>query len=170
MGGSLGLRIYDVPASQGVYTLIIRMRRPEEIRVGRLGSKVFPEGYYSYTGSAFGRGAFNLNGRVRRHLRQKESMRWHIDYLLSGKSAEIEAVVFSELNANRECKVSKSIGLLSGVEVIMTRFGSSDCRFGCRSHLLYFAEKALSRVIKSVFRVYEEIGLKPHTLILKRTP
>jgi len=164
------LRICDVPASRGVYTLIIRMRRSEEIMVGRLGSRVFPEGYYSYTGSAYGRGAFNLNGRVKRHLEQKESMRWHIDYLLSTKSAEIEAVVFSEADINRECKVSQSIGLLSGVEVIMTRFGSSDCRFGCRSHLLYFAEKDLSRVAKSIFRVYEEIDLKPHTLILKRTP
>jgi len=164
------LRIRDVPASRGVYTLIIRMRRPEEIRIGRLGSKVFPEGYYSYTGSAYGRGAFNLNGRVKHHLEQKESMRWHIDYLLSVKSAEIEAVVFSEADVNRECEVSQSIGLLSGVEVIMTGFGSSDCRFGCRSHLFFFREKSLSRVVKSVFRVYEEVGLKPRTLILKRTP
>ena len=164
------MKICDVPASRGVYTLIIRMRRPEEIRIGRLGSKVFPEGYFSYTGSAYGRGAFNLNGRVRHHLEPKGSMRWHIDYLLSTKSTEIEALVFSESDANRECTVSQNIGLLSGVGVIMTGFGSSDCMFGCRSHLLYFSEKALRRVVKNVFRVYEEIGLKPRTLILKRTP
>jgi len=164
------LRICDVPALRGVYTLIIRIGRPEEIRVGRLGSRVFPEGYYSYTGSAYGRGAFDLNGRVRRHLGPKKSMRWHIDYLLSAKSVKIEAVVFSKADVNRECEVSQCIGLLSGVELIMTGFGSSDCRFGCRSHLSFFREKASPRVVKSVFRVYEEIGLKPRTLILKRTP
>ena len=164
------MRICYVPASRGVYTLIIRMRRQEEIMVGRMGSKVFPEGYYSYTGSAYGRGAFNLNGRVRRHLGPKESMRWHIDYLLSAKSAEIEAVVFSESDVNRECEVSQRIGLLSGIEVVMTGFGSSDCRFRCKSHLFFFREKAWSRVVKSVFRVYKEIGLKPRTLISKRTP
>jgi len=164
------LRISDVPASRGVYTLIIRMRRPEEIKVGQLGSKVFPDGYYSYTGSACGRGAFNLNGRVRRHLGPKESIRWHIDYLLSAKSAEIEAVVFSESDVNRECEASQRIGSLSGIEVIMTRFGSSDCRFECRSHLSFFREKASLRVIKSILRVYEEIGLKPRALISKRTP
>lgn len=163
----MGLRGDEVPAAPGVYTLIIRLRRAEKIRVGRLGSKVFPEGHYSYTGSAVGRGAFNLDGRVKHHLKPKKFMRWHIDYLLGSKNAEIDAVVFSETDVNRECEVSKSIGSLSGTEVIMTGFGSSDCEMGCKSHLYYFREKALPRVVKNVFQIYEKIGLKPCVLTLE---
>ena len=163
----MGLRDHDVPAAPGVYTLIIRLRWAEKIRVGRLGSKVFPEGHYSYTGSAVGRGAFNLDGRVKHHLGSKKFMRWHIDYLLGSKNAEIDAVVFSETDVNRECEVSQSIGALSGVEVIMKGFGSSDCKMRCKSHLYYFRKKALPRVVKSVFQIYEKRGLKPCVLMLE---
>jgi len=163
------LREDKVPTAPGVYTLIIRLRRTEKIRVGRLGSKIFPEGHYSYTGSAVSRGSFNLNRRVRRHFKSKKSMRWHIDYLLGSKNSEIDAVVFGETYVNRECDVSQSIGSLSGVEVVMKGFGSSDCKMGCKSHLNYFRGEALPRVVKSVFRIYEKRGLKPYVLMLENT-
>ena len=160
-----------VPNSPGVYTLIIRLKKAEKIRVGQLGSRFFPEGHYSYTGSAVGRKAFNLGMRVNYHLKPKNSTRWHIDYLTRSKNTEIEAVVFSETDINRECEVSQSIGLLSEVEVIMEGFGSSDCKMKCKSHLHHFCiEASLPKIVKSVYRIYEKNGLKPYALMLKNTP
>lgn len=50
----------------GTYVLVIRLREPQEISVGRLGVFPFHHGYYVYIGSAFGPGG--LKARIRRHL------------------------------------------------------------------------------------------------------
>lgn len=46
--------------SLGIYTLIIHTSEMVKIRVGKLGLIDFPVGYYTYTGSALGRGALSL--------------------------------------------------------------------------------------------------------------
>jgi ribosomal protein S18 acetylase RimI-like enzyme len=68
--------------------------------------------------------------RIRRHLDTGKRQRWHIDYLLGTRGVHIENVASF---ARPEC-------LLNGVTaggVIVARFGASDCRSGCGSHLKY---------------------------------
>lgn len=66
------------PAASGgwLYTLSLALPRRRRIRVGALGTFVFPAGRYLYTGSAR-RGAA---ARIARHARRDKRLRWHIDY------------------------------------------------------------------------------------------
>jgi Uri superfamily endonuclease len=54
--------------SQGVYTLIIKNSKEQDIQIGKLGNFLFPEGFYIYIGSALGKTATNLENRLKRHL------------------------------------------------------------------------------------------------------
>jgi Uri superfamily endonuclease len=113
----------------GIYTLIIALPRPEKIVVGSLGAIDFPQGYYSYTGSARGTGGLK---RVDRHILVSQGIkkvrRWHIDYLLP-KACFLEAFV-TKTPLDLECDVARAIGeRLTPVP----GFGCTDCR--CPSHL-----------------------------------
>lgn len=108
------------------YQLAIRLESPQRIQVGRLGCFDFPAGHYVYTGSA----RRNLPARVQRHLSSEKKLRWHIDYLLANPSAQIVEV---KLFRQGECELNKQ---LAG-NVIVPRFGASDCRRACGSHLKY---------------------------------
>jgi len=48
------------------YQLLIKLADKRRIKVGRLGSFIFPAGYYVYTGSA----KIGLEARIARHLRR----------------------------------------------------------------------------------------------------
>jgi len=61
----------------GLYHLILHLKRPERLRVGRLGLQEFPAGYYLYTGSA----RRGLASRLQRHLCKEKTSHWHIDRL-----------------------------------------------------------------------------------------
>ena len=106
------------------YQLFIRVARPVTIGVGRLGEFRFAAGDYIYSGSA----RRGLRARVNRHLRSEKKLRWHIDYLLAAAEVEITRVRISTLN---ECQLVAD----SGGAVVVSGFGSSDCRQGCGSHL-----------------------------------
>ncbi|NOY62943.1 MAG: GIY-YIG nuclease family protein [Gammaproteobacteria bacterium] len=106
------------------YALHIVLARRQHLTVGRLGDFTFPAGRYIYTGSA----RKNLAARVKRHLSTDKKLRWHIDYLLASPSA---SVVLVQLFDKDECLVNQHHG---GV-VVVPRFGASDCRQGCGSHL-----------------------------------
>ena len=113
----------------GIYTLILALPRPEQIVVGSLGAIDFPQGYYSYTGSARGTGGLK---RVDRHILvsqgSKKVVRWHIDYLLP-KACFLEAFV-TKTPLDLECCIARAIGeRLTPVP----GFGCTDCR--CLSHL-----------------------------------
>ena len=85
---------YEIPNEPGVYTLIIELTREEvDHNWDDLGSHCFPRGFYTYTGSALGKGGLSLRGRVLRHLSSKKKKRWHIDYLLGSRTVEIVAVI-----------------------------------------------------------------------------
>lgn len=117
--------------------------------VGALGTLTFPDGYYTYTGSAMK----NLRQRVERHIRRDKKVRWHIDYLTSSPAFEIiDVLVF--LSAEREeCQRNHAIERLLGATPIAKRFGSSDCH-ECHSHLLYFGN---SVDIKKIFEAADTI-------------
>ena len=119
--------------NSGLYRLIISLSDMETVDVGRLGRFSFPKGNYIYTGSA----KRGLNARIDRHKRSDKRLHWHIDYLLGSKSAKITKVEVFEFQENGECALNQSIK----DRHIVRGFGSSDCRNGCKSHLVYLGNK-----------------------------
>jgi Uri superfamily endonuclease len=127
----------NFPSGYGVYTLLLFVSKEVTVTVGKLGKQKFPVGYYSYTGSALGKGA-SLRNRVARHLRKEKRMFWHIDYLLADQ--KVSAVLAAETSQKIECKTNQHIKTAMEAEVKVRGFGASDCRKNCESHLLYFQE------------------------------
>lgn len=117
---------------KGVYQLHLRLDKPKRIRVGKLGVFTFPAGRYIYTGSAMN----GLIGRLRRHLKKRKKLHWHIDYLL--RHAKIETIFVVETGERVECQLNSLTLSLPNAKVIVKGFGCSDCR--CPSHLVYFGE------------------------------
>ncbi len=111
---------------RGVYILVIQLDRITEVEVGRLGMLRFAPGTYAYVGSAM-RG---IEARVRRHLRKRKRLRWHIDYLLAFPAARVTAVYVRETPKRLECEVADALAAECRV---VPGFGSSDCR--CKGHL-----------------------------------
>ncbi|WP_456332428.1 GIY-YIG nuclease family protein [Fervidibacter sacchari] len=118
---------------KGVYQLHLRLDKPKRIRVGKLGVFTFPAGRYIYTGSAMN----GLDGRLRRHLRNRKKLHWHIDYLL--RHARIESIFVLETDERVECQLNSLTLSLPNAKVVVKGFGCSDCR--CPSHLVYFGEE-----------------------------
>jgi Uri superfamily endonuclease len=108
------------------YQLHIVVRGEPTIRIGKLGVYTFPGGRYLYTGSA----RRNLAARIARHLTRGKKAHWHIDYLLGAPGVGVETVTRS---TQPECVLN---GLTPG-EVLIARFGATDCRAGCGSHLKF---------------------------------
>lgn len=108
------------------YQLHIVVRKAVQIQIGALGLFGFPPGRYVYTGSA----RKNLEARIARHRNADKKLRWHIDYLLSHPDVYITRV---DTSIEDECTWNQAVG--GGV--VVPRFGASDCRAGCRSHLRY---------------------------------
>jgi Uri superfamily endonuclease len=134
-------------AEPGTYALLLKLDKQERITIGKLGTFDFPAGYYLYVGSALGPGG--LRARLARHQRSSQSssgsnrgqtgqkLHWHIDYLLQ-RAQLVE--VWSVASAERlECKWGQVARGLSGAQVLVRGFGSSDCR--CPAHLIYFGAR-----------------------------
>ncbi len=126
----MGVASRDV--KKGSYVLLMELRRPQEMTIGKLGPIRFRKGFYYYVGSAMN----GLDARVDRHRRNEKRMHWHIDYLL--REAEIKDVLRIESRKRLECIIA---GRLSEKLDSVRGFGCSDC--GCRSHLFY-SEKDIS--------------------------
>ncbi|MFX1519192.1 MAG: DUF123 domain-containing protein [Promethearchaeota archaeon] len=138
----------------GIYTLIIKLKRESTIEVGKLGVYKFPEGIYTYTGSALGRGATDLRGRLQRHISKIKRHFWHIDYFLSTNESQIKHVIFFETDRQEECNIVKRLVSFGG-NVIVRGFGASDCKSGCNSHLLFFQNNDEQQVIAVIKKAYE---------------
>ena len=111
---------------KGCYALIMHLDRKADIRVGSLGITHFPNGHYLYLGSAMN----GIERRIKRHLRDRKKLHWHIDYLL--KKAEISAIYCLETSERLECILAQRF--TDSFEVV-PKFGSSDC--SCKGHLFY---------------------------------
>jgi Uri superfamily endonuclease len=110
----------------------MRLDKRAHLAVGRLGRFVFPAGYYVYAGSAQGPGG--LPARLARHRRREKRHHWHVDYLLArARLVEVWTVVSSQ---RLECAWAEAVTGLPGAQVLVPRFGASDCR--CPAHLVYF--------------------------------
>ena len=123
----------ELPRKPSSYALVLRVRNPCRIRVGRLGILDFPVGLYIYVGSAFGPGG--LRARIKHHMRQSSHPHWHIDFLRRG--AQVERVWY--LTGKRmECVWAARLRDAAGMATGVTGFGSSDCR--CPTHLFHVAD------------------------------
>jgi Uri superfamily endonuclease len=138
---------------RGAYTLVLRLDADLEACVGSLDRLSFSRGYYSYTGSALGKGGFK---RVQRHLQimqgKKATRRWHIDWLLPFTCLEEAILTFA--SERLECQIAGRIG--ARLEPI-PGFGCTDCR--CPSHLHYSSsrEEMLS-VVRDAHNAYGAIN------------
>jgi len=142
---------------KGVYTLIISIKFPLRLRVGRLGSLSFPKGLYLYTGSALGPGG--LERRVDRHLRGGGQKFWHIDHLLGSKGASVGLAIIAQTGKRMECRINRSLETVCKTHA--KGFGSSDCIGSCASHLLRSETHSVAVLRNMIFDVYRKSGLRP---------
>lgn len=125
---------------RGTYILLLKLSTSHKIGIGKLGSFMFPAGYYAYVGSAFGPGG--LAGRLAHHFRLSENPHWHIDYLR--RYAGIEHVWVNEDEIKREHLWAIQLTHFPGAQIPVPGFGCSDCT--CTSHLFYFEEKPFAGI------------------------
>jgi len=148
--------------TKGIYTLIIFLSREARLNVGKLGMQKFPRGYYTYTGSALGRGASTLKRRVSRHLRKGKRNLWHIDFLLANENATVTEVVSAQTSKKFECNMNRYIKREAKAKIPVKGFGSSDCKENCESHLLYFGEEDIKSKIATFYA--KRLKSKPFTI------
>jgi Uri superfamily endonuclease len=137
--GNLFLDV-NLASRPGCYSLIISLKRKKTVRVGKLGLAPFPKGTYVYTGSAMG----GMAARLKRHLTRKKRIHWHIDHLLKAAEASVDRVIVYPPAANQECRQNQRIAALPGATVVLKRFGASDCKSGCASHLFFLGPSGFS--------------------------
>jgi len=157
-------------AEAGTYALLLKLDKQERITVGKLGTFDFPAGYYLYVGSALGPGG--LRARLARHRRDSKSssqsssrqkgkkLHWHIDYLL--QQAQLIKVWSVASEQRLECKWSEVARRLSGAQVPVRGFGSSDCR--CPAHLIYFSARPSREQFERALQAYSAINHQPSAI------
>ncbi|NVM54489.1 MAG: GIY-YIG nuclease family protein [Candidatus Helarchaeota archaeon] len=145
--------------TQGVYALIIENGNEKHLQIGKLGNFLFIKGLYVYIGSALGRTSTSLEHRLKRHLSSvKKKLFWHIDFFLNSNEVEVFALIFSQTSERKECELAYAVSQIETAQILVRRFGASDC--ACLSHLYYFSiqENELIDLIKSAF---SKLNLKP---------
>ena len=125
----MGVKAKESIQKGGIYKLVIKLSRDKEIKIGKLGTFVFPKGFYVYTGSAQN----GFEKRINRHLSSNKKFHWHIDYLLSHAKV---IKVLRYVGSKDECKLNQVTGQSANAIPIVEKFGSSDCN--CVTHLYYF--------------------------------
>lgn len=116
--------------NRGVYLLLLEITSPQKIVIGGLKEVPFKKGFYIYVGSA----KRNLSQRIKRHLRKRKKLRWHIDYLT--KIAKVIKTIPIRTSKNLECDIAKKLSLIA--EGKICGFGAGDC--SCETHLFYFSK------------------------------
>jgi Uri superfamily endonuclease len=133
------MNLEDIPRLPGSYALLLRTDRWIDLSIGRLGAFTFPPAHYLYFGSAWGPGG--LQARLRRHILGASRLHWHIDTLRA--AAELEIAYFLPVSQRSaqpvprlECLWSQAFAESATAYIPVPGFGSSDCRQGCKAHLV----------------------------------
>jgi Uri superfamily endonuclease len=130
----------NLPVQPGTYALILNVYESHFLGVGSLGMFEFNPGIYVYLGSA--RGPGGIRARLGRHLKGGDRLHWHIDYLKSVSVILGYGFVISRRDNNgctpTECDWSQVLASLSNASIPVSKFGASDCNFGCPAHLIHF--------------------------------
>jgi len=146
--------------TKGIYTLVIKNQKEENLRIGKLGNFFFPQGLYVYIGSALGKSATNLEHRLQRHLLKLKRKHWHIDFFLESEFAKITAVYYAITSEKRECQLASALISKDNAIIPISGFGSSDCINNCKSHLVYF-QIEYEQLINLIQSSFSEIKLNP---------
>jgi len=147
---------------KGIYTLVVFFPKEARLKVGKLGTKSFPAGYYAYTGSALGTGSSSLKQRITRHLHKRKQKFWHIDFLLAHENATVTSVIAAHINGKAECDMNLSIKRKLRAKTLVMGFGASDCKQNCGSHLLYFGEENIKSQVAMFYA--DKLRARPFVL------
>ncbi len=120
--------------NRGCYILVIEVLKDERVKIGSLGYKDIPAGYYIYVGRAKG----NLQQRMAYHRRKRKKKRWHIDYLID-ISNHVRTLPI-RLPDTPECEIASA---LCKHFTFLKGFGASDCK--CESHLFYSIDDPIKK-------------------------
>jgi Uri superfamily endonuclease len=124
------------PPQPGTYLLWFDVTDTVRFPDLRFRLATLPPGTYVYIGSALGPGG--LQARLRRHTglgagRQPQRRHWHVDHLTAQvRPAHVGFVASPD---RLECAWIAALHAAGALWAI-DGFGSSDCRQGCRTHLL----------------------------------
>ena len=151
---------------KGVYSLVFIIPQAIQIEIGSLGAIRFEKGTYAYVGSALGIGIASLEGRIKRHISKKKRAFWHIDYLLMHEKVRIVEVIYARTNRNMECEIIRILQSSRKVTIPIGRFGASDCRRRCGSHLCYIKADT-EEALRILIRCYHKVGQDPVKLNAK---
>jgi sugar fermentation stimulation protein A len=121
---------------RGSYLLILYLREPRSLSIGRLGRMFFPEGFYIYVGSAMG----GLEGRIQRHRRLRKRPHWHVDTLRN--VAEFRSALPIRSSERLECEIANALKDFGEWQI--PKFASTDC--SCETHLFGLAGDPLHLV------------------------
>ena len=126
-----------VDADAGAYLLVIHRSTATRREVGSLGELELPAGYYVYVGS----GRRNLTARVKRHLRRRKRIHWHVDHLTLDADKVTAHPIFTDRDI--ECDLAGRIRAVAAAEdgTVISGFGSSDCT--CPGHLVHLPRDPL---------------------------
>lgn len=143
---------------KGSYCLILTL--DSEVILTTRGKRFrLTPGTFVYCGSALN----SLEARVDRHIRnfrgENTKRFWHIDYLLPF-SINL-SVVKVATGSSAECQLSHSLAS-KGLKPV-PGFGNSDCKSGCKGHLLH-SEVPFQDTAKQVVSSFKELGLSPQLL------
>lgn len=142
---------------KGTYTIMIACDSSIRVKFGKLGYAEVGKGCYLYTGSALGRGAVSLEGRLKRHSSVSKRVRWHVDYLTCHPSAKVKAAVFLRSPRRLECLIGRAVSREMNASPILPHIGASDCK--CRGHLVR-ADSSLNAatIVSRLRRIYLKFG------------
>jgi len=143
---------------RGVYTLIIDIKEALSFNIKSLGNLTFMKGTWIYIGSAMGNGSTSLENRIARHFRSEKTIHWHIDHLLKSGST-IRCSIWSESSEPVECNIAKSIEQMEDIYPGPKRFGASDCKTKCFTHLYH--SKIESDLEGKLLGVFTKLKLNP---------
>lgn len=122
----------------GCYQLFLKLSENKIIQIGALGPRWFQGGIYIYSGS----GRKHLFQRIERHLSFSKKKFWHIDYL-SSYSDFLFLDIMIYFSTESECFFHQLFQKFAGAHIPVPGFGSTDCKKGCGSHLLFLKSEEL---------------------------
>jgi len=136
--------------NKGIYILEFYAESSFELNIKKFAGRVFPKGYYYYSGSA----QKNLSSRLSRHLRIEKIIHWHIDHLTTHPDLNIKAVYICDNGPKSlECEIVANLIGLKNIEQPLLGFGNGDCST-CKTHLIY----SKTRIPQShLFSLYQDM-------------
>lgn len=138
----------------GVYALIIKVKKRFSTRIGSLGDVTFNPGTFVYVGS----GQNNLESRIKRHFLKYKKIHWHIDYLTSSEYVKTKNVIYAQINSRTiECELAQKIQKISNCKPVIG-FGNTDCKAECDSHLFEMSHD-IAYASLDIRKSFEQLGL-----------